>query len=167
MKLLLAAATATVAALIEVSVAPHLRVNGAQPHVVLVLAVILTLAARPDIGFVFAFAGGLALDVFAPRPLGASAIALLLAAGGASLAAEAVPRRFRVLLPILIFPVASIVASVILLAVLTITSTPAGAPEVIRQLVPGALYDAALAAALGPLAVAVLARRVVAEAPAF
>ena len=56
----------------------------AQPHLVFVLAVIWTVAAGLDSGLVWAFVGGIALDVLAQRPLGHSAFALLIAVGVAA-----------------------------------------------------------------------------------
>ena len=84
MTLLLAAVGATVAALFELTVTTYLRVGGVQPHLVLVLAVIVTIAVGLEAGLVWAFVGGLALDVLAQRPLGSTAFALLLCVGGAS-----------------------------------------------------------------------------------
>ena len=88
MTLLLAAVGAVVTALIELTVTPYLRIGSAQPHPVLVLAVIVTIAVGLEAGLVWAFVGGLALDVLAPRPLGSTAFALLLCVGGASLLAR-------------------------------------------------------------------------------
>ena len=84
MTLLLAAVGAVVTALVELTVTPYLRIGSAQPHPVLVLAVIVTIAVGLEAGLVWAFVGGLALDVLAQRPLGSSAFALLLCVGGAS-----------------------------------------------------------------------------------
>jgi rod shape-determining protein MreD len=157
MRLLPAAAVALVAALFELTVFPHLSVDGAHPHLVLVLGVIWTVAAGAESGLVWAFVGGLALDVLAPRPLGATAVALLLALGGISLAT---PRfnRFRPVAPILLTPVASVVSSVALLITLGFAGTPAAA-DAIPRLMPGVAYDTVLAALLGPLAVLLHDRR--------
>ena len=82
MTLLLAAVGAVVTALIELTVTPYLRIGSAHPHPVLVLAVIVTIAIGLEAGLVWAFVGGLALDVLAQRPLGSTAFALLLCVGG-------------------------------------------------------------------------------------
>lgn len=73
----LAAVVATGAALLETTVGPHVAVGGGGPHLVLVLGVVWTVAAGVESGLAWAFAGGLALDVLAQRPLGSSAFALL------------------------------------------------------------------------------------------
>ena len=84
MSSLLAAVGATVAALLESTVVPHLGVGGTGPHLVLVLGVVWTVAAGVESGLVWAFVGGLALDVLVQRPLGSSAFALVVSLGAAS-----------------------------------------------------------------------------------
>ena len=99
MTLLLAAVGAVVTALLELTVVPYLRIGSAQPHPVLVLAVIVTIAVGLEAGLVWAFVGGLALDVLAQRPLGSTAFALLLCVGGASLLARS-SSHLRPIVPI-------------------------------------------------------------------
>src|SRR5574338_1692149 len=99
MTLLLAAVGAVVTALLELTVGPYLRVGDAQPHLVLVLAVVVTIAVGLDAGLTFAFVGGLALDVIAQRPLGVSAFALLLCVGGAAVLARSFA-RLRPIVPV-------------------------------------------------------------------
>ena len=70
MSLFVAAIGATVTAIFELTISPYLRVGNAQPHLVFVLAVIWTVAVGLDSGLVWAFVGGIALDVLAQRPLG-------------------------------------------------------------------------------------------------
>jgi rod shape-determining protein MreD len=74
MTLLLAAVGATVTALLELSVGPYLRVETSQPHLVLVLGVIVTIAIGLEAGLTWGFIGGLVLDVLAQRPLGSTAL---------------------------------------------------------------------------------------------
>jgi rod shape-determining protein MreD len=152
MRLVLAASAATVAALLEVTVVPHLGVNGAHPHLVLVLGVIWTVAAGVESGLVWAFVGGLVLDVLAPRPLGATAFTLLVALGGASVVAGGLS-RIRPLAPILLVPAFSLVSSMVLLVVLGALRTPIAATDPIAALAPGIVYDTVLASILGPLVI--------------
>jgi rod shape-determining protein MreD len=161
MRLLPAAAVAMVAALLEFTVVPHLSVDGAHPHLVLVLGVIWTVAAGAESGLVWAFVGGLALDVLAPRPLGATAVALLLALGGVSLATLPLS-RFRPVAPIVLTPLASGASSLVLLIALGVAGSPA-ATDMIGRLIPGVAYDTALAAFLGPVVVVLHDRRSAAE----
>ncbi|CAN5730816.1 hypothetical protein BH23CHL7_BH23CHL7_02600 [soil metagenome] len=91
----LAVLGALVAALIETSIAPELTIAGAQVDLVLVLAVLAAMLIGPDDGLVWAFLGGLMLDMLIPaRPIGASALTMLLVVGLALLAARVPgPRR--------------------------------------------------------------------------
>ena len=74
MTLLLAAVGATVTALLELTVGPYLRVGTAQPHLVLVVGIVVTVAVGLEAGLVWAFVGGLVLDVLAQRPLGSTVV---------------------------------------------------------------------------------------------
>src|SRR5512143_3142883 len=99
MTLLLAAVGATVTALLELSIGPYLRVANAEPQLVLVVGIVVTLALDVEAGLVWAFVGGLVLDVLAQRPLGSSAFALLVCLGIASLLGHWFV-RLRQLMPI-------------------------------------------------------------------
>ena len=99
MTLLLAAVGAVVTALVELTVVPYLQIGSAHPHPVLVLAVIVTIAIGVEAGLVWAFVGGLALDVLAHRPLGSSAFALLIAVGGTAILARGLA-QLRPIVPI-------------------------------------------------------------------
>jgi rod shape-determining protein MreD len=156
MSLLFAAIGATVAALLEASLAPYLTVGNANLHPVLVLAVIWTVAAGFERGVIVAFVGGLMLDILFGRPLGASAFALLVAVGGASLIVQPMS-RIRALAPIVAVPILSLVHSM-LIYVLT-SATTAAVADPIRIFVPGALYDGLLGLVIGPLIVSIHDRR--------
>jgi rod shape-determining protein MreD len=158
MTLLLAAVGAVVTALIELTVVPYLRIGSAQLHPVLVLAVIITIAVGLEAGIVWAFVGGLALDVLALRPLGSTAFALLLCVGGAAIIAHSLA-RLRPIVPIGAVFVLSLGYSMILFATFSALGTPPPATDPIGMAVPGAVYDAVLGAVVGPLTVAVYDRR--------
>ena len=100
MTLLLAAVGATVTALLELTVGPYLRFGTAQPHLVLVLGIVVTVAIGLEAGLVWAFVGGLVLDVLAQRPLGSTAFALLLCMGATAVLARLLV-RLRPIVPIL------------------------------------------------------------------
>jgi rod shape-determining protein MreD len=157
MSLLFAAIGATVAALFEASLAPHLTVGNANLHPVLVLAVIWTIAAGFERGVVVAFVGGLVLDVLFDRPLGASAFALLVAVGGATLILHSLS-RVRTLAPIVAVPILSLVCSM-LIYVLASASNGAAVADPLGVFIPGALYDGVLGLVLGPLVVSIHDRR--------
>ena len=159
MSLLLAAVGAVVTALIELTVTPYLRIGSAQPHPVLVLAVIITIAVGIEAGQAWAFVGGLALDVLAQRPLGSSAFALLLCVGAASLLARSLP-RLRPIVPIVAVFLSSLGYSMILFATFGALGSPPPTADPLTMVIPGAVYDAILGAVIGPLSVAVHDRRV-------
>ena len=158
MSLLLAAVGAVVTALIELTVTPYLRIGSAQPHPVLVLAVIVTIAVGIEAGLTWAFVGGLALDVLAQRPLGSSAFALLLCVGGASLLARTLP-HIRPIVPIMAVFLFSLGYSMILFATRVALGAPPPTSDPLTMVFPGAVYDAVLGAVIGPLTIAVHDRR--------
>ena len=75
--------------------------------------VVVTIAVGLEAGLVWAFVGGLALDVLAHRPLGSTAFALLLCVGGASVLGRC-SSAFDRSSPIVAVPVLSLVYSMIL-----------------------------------------------------
>lgn len=156
MSLLFAAIGGTIAALLEASLAPYLKVGDANLHPVLVLAVIWTIAAGFERGIVVAFVGGLLLDILFSRPLGASAFALLVAVGGATLIVQPMS-RLRTLAPIIAVPILSLVNS-LLVYVLT-SSAGSTVPDPFAVFLPGAIYDGVLGIVAGPLVVSIHARR--------
>ena len=162
MTLLFAAVGATVAALLESSVVPYLRVGESLPHLVFVFAVIVTVIGGFDRGLVWAFVGGLFLDVFTQRPLGISAFALLLCVGGVA-GLNRLLSRARPLLPIIATLLLSLVYSMSLYLTFAALegSPPAGDP--VALFLPGAAYDGVLAAIFGPLLVAIADRRAESE----
>jgi rod shape-determining protein MreD len=162
MSLLFAAIGATAIALVEVTLAPYVKVGGVAPHPVLVGAVVWTIAAGIDRGIAWAFVGGLVLDSLLGRPLGVSAFALLASVGGAALIAKPFP-RLRVVAPVVAVPILSLLNSMLILA-LTSAATPGGTiADPMGLLLPGAIYDAILGMFIGPLVVMLHDRRVATE----
>lgn len=154
MRLIVAAVGATAAGLLELTVAPYLRFGNATPHLVLVLGIVWVVAAGFESGLVWAFTGGLVLDVLAERPLGTSAFALLIAIAGAALLARLLA-RVRPLAPIPLVFVFSLVNSLLVYVLLSALGTPIPVDNPVGTVLPGALYDTVLAAAIGPLAISV------------
>lgn len=95
MTLPFAALGALIAALLETSVAPELTIAGAQADLVLSLAIVAAVVMGTEDGLVWAFLGGLMLDMLIPgRPIGATTLSLLLTVGAALLVARIpAPRR--------------------------------------------------------------------------
>src|SRR5262245_57799991 len=159
MTLLLAAVGATLMALLETSVGPYLQIFTAQPHLVLVVGIVVTVAVGLEAGLVWAFVGGLVLDVVVQRPLGSTSFALLLCMGATAVMARLFV-RFRLLVPILATAVLSLAYSMILFIAFNALHARIPVQDPIDILLPGLVYDTVLAALIGPLAVSVHDRRI-------
>ena len=162
MTLLLAAVGATVTALLELTVGHYVRIGIAQPHLVLVIGIVVTVAVGLEAGLVWAFVGGLVLDVLAQRPLGSTAFALLLCVGVTAVLGR-VFIRLRPIVPILATIVLSLGYSLILFVALNALRAPIPVTDPVALVLPGAVYDTALAVLIGPLAVSIHDRRADAE----
>ena len=158
MSFTLAAVGAVVAALLNLTIAPFLRIDAAQPDFVLISAVVWTVVGGIEGGLIWAFIGGLMIDFLSPRPLGSTAFALLLCVGGAALLARALI-RFRYVVPVVAVLVFSVVNALLFLVVYSALRGPVPASDPLAAVIPAAIYDAMLAAIVGPLAVALIARR--------
>ena len=162
MTLLLAAVGAMATALLELTVGPYLRIGTAHPHLVLVLGIIVTVAIGLEAGLVWAFVGGLVLDVLAQRPLGSTAFALLLCMGATAVLGRLF-LRLRPVVPILATLLLSLLYSMILFIAHHALRTPIPITDPIGVLMPGAVYDVMLAALIGPLAISIHDRRIETE----
>jgi rod shape-determining protein MreD len=158
MTLLLAAVGATVMAVVELTVGPYLQVGTTEPHLVLVVGIVVTVAVGLEAGLVWAFVGGLVLDVLAQRPLGSSAFALLLCMGAAAVLARVLV-RIRLLVPIVATLVISLAYSMILFVAFNALSARIPVTDPVGVLLPTVIYDTVLAAMIGPLAVSIHDRR--------
>lgn len=69
-----------VAALLQSTAFNRLTIAGVKPDLVLLLLVVGTLLYGPRMGLIWAFVGGLFLDIFSGGPLGSSSLALMAAA---------------------------------------------------------------------------------------
>jgi rod shape-determining protein MreD len=154
MTLLLAAVGATVTALLELSVGPYLRVASTQPHLVLVVGVVVTVAVGLEAGLVWAFLGGIVLDVLAQRPLGSTSFALILCVGGAYVIGRLVS-RLRQVIPIPATFVLSLLYSMTLFVAFNALRATIPVADPAAAILPGAVYDAVLAALVGPLAISI------------
>ena len=154
MTMLVAAIAATVAAIVESTITPYLRVGNAQPHLLFVLAVVWTVAVGVDSGLVWAFVGGLALDTLTQRPLGTTAFALLVVVG----LTAAIIRPLNRLRPIAAIPITamlSLLYSMTLATLFSVLRPPVALSDPLRLVAPSVPYDVVVAAILGPLAVSV------------
>ena len=147
-----------VAALFDTTIAPYLQIGGAQPDLVLILAVIWTVVVGIEGGLVWAFLGGLLIDLLAPRPLGSTAFALLLSVGAAAVYARVVVRG-RYARPIAAVFLISLVNAVIFTIVNRALRGAIPLDDAVATWLPGAVYNAVLALLIAPILVAINARR--------
>jgi rod shape-determining protein MreD len=154
MTMLVAAIAATVAAIVESTITPYLRVGNAQPHLLFVLAVVWTIAVGVDSGLVWAFIGGLALDTLSQRPLGTTAFALLVAVALSAAIARPL-HRLRPIAAIVVTAVLSLVYSMTLVVLFSVLRPPSALSDPLRLVAPSVPYDIVVAAILGPLAVSI------------
>jgi rod shape-determining protein MreD len=157
LSLVLAAVGAAVAALIQSTVLPFAAEGGGGLDLVLVIAVVWTMALGLEGGLVWAFLGGLVIDVLLMRPLGLTAFIDVLAVG----AAWVTGRIFvRALYPVIVVTAAVLAA---LAAPLTVVLYQAlrdvpGSVDPTAGMATAALSAAVLAALIAPLALAVAHR---------
>jgi rod shape-determining protein MreD len=158
MQLTIAAALAVVAALTEFTVIPYLQIGNAVLQPVLVLGVVWAVVGRFEAGLVWAFVGGLALDILGQRPLGSSAFSLLIAIGVGTFLGAALG-RIRIVAPVVATFVASLLYSMVLLTVTSLLTAATLSDAATATVLPSAIYGTVVAAVVGPLAVTIAMRR--------
>lgn len=158
MSLAVAAIGAIVAALLELTLIPYLQVGGAQPDLVLVLAVAWALVAGLEGGLVWAFVGGLMIDVLAARPLGSTAFVLLICVGVAT-ALGRVLEPARLAAPAIVTAAVAILYAALLLLTYSAIRGPVPVGEPLAALLPRVVFDTVLGGLIGALALRVRARR--------
>lgn len=157
MRLTLAAAGAVVAALLQLTIVPYLRVGNAQPDLVLVFAVTATIAGTVEAGLLSAFIGGLMIDFLAPRPLGMTAFMLLLSVGLAAILVRALD-RIRLVSPIIAVFLGSCLSSTLFVVLYGALRDRIPVADPVQATLPDAIYSAAVAAVVGTLAVTIRQR---------
>ena len=152
MQMALAVVGSIVAALLETSVAPFVMIGGVRPDLVMVSAVAVVVTVSAEAGFVWAFCGGLILDVLsAPaHPMGASVVALVLTAGLAAVLARFAGRNRVVTAILATLPLTFVYQLAFGLLVAAALGEPSLAGST-GPLVPSAIENAVLAV---PLALA-------------
>jgi rod shape-determining protein MreD len=121
MSMLVAAVGALLAALLETSVLSELSIAGVKPDLVFALAIVVAMLVGFEDSLVWALVGGLFVDALAGRPLGATALALLIVTGMAALLSRVTgaPRALTVGLATLVL---TWLFQAVLLAILSITA---------------------------------------------
>ena len=139
-----------VAALLQSTAAARLQVFGVKPDLVLLLVILGTLLYGGRPGVVWAFIGGLALDIFSGGPMGASSLALMAAALVTGLGHRPLS-RFNLLVPLAAAMLGTLVYAAVYLSLLAALNM-AGLFErslplwdIVRYVVfPAMLYNTAL-----------------------
>ncbi|MEA2537432.1 MAG: rod shape-determining protein MreD [Chloroflexota bacterium] len=157
MRLTLAAVGAVVAALLQLTIVPYLRVASAQPDLVLVFAVTATIAGTVEAGLLSAFIGGLMIDLLAPRPLGMTAFILILSVGLAVILGHAL-ERIRPIVPIVAVFLGSCLSTALFLFLYGALRDRIPVTDPVQATLPNAIYSTAVAAVIGTLAVAIRQR---------
>jgi rod shape-determining protein MreD len=129
---------------------------------VLVVGIVVTVAIGFEAGLVWAFVGGLVLDVLTQRPLGSTAFALLLCVGVTAVLARLLV-RLRPIVPILATLLLSLFYSMTLYVAFNALRAPIPVADPVAMLLPGVVYDTILAALIGPLAISIHDRRMETE----
>ena len=88
------------ACLFQATAAARIKIYGVKPDLVLMLVVIGTLVYGPRPGLVWAFFGGLGLDIFSGGPMGGSSLALMAAVLVAGFGHRTLS-RFNVFVPLI------------------------------------------------------------------
>lgn len=128
-------------ALVQATVAPHLRLFGVAPDVVLLFTVSWALLQGVREGVLVALIGGLVLDALSAGPFGAQTVALLVVGALAGISGQNVFRTER-LLPYVAVVVATLLYYLILLVALATTGRViAWGPMALRQVLPAIAYN--------------------------
>lgn len=166
MRLSLAAAGAVIAALLQLTVLPYLRIGGAQPELVLVFAVTMAVFGDLESALIWAFVGGLMLDVLAERPLGLTAFTSLLVVAPAIVLGRMLERT-RVLAPALATLPLTVGYSFVFLVAYGLLRGAVPLSDPIGATVPVAIYSSAIALVIGPVVMAIRVRTVERERVAW
>lgn len=162
MNLYLVAPALALIGLLQTTLAPYFGLLGAKPNLQLLVVISWTLIGGGQEGLWWALIGGLWLDLLGGAPLGASALALLLASYVVSLSASAIFRE-RLAIRILSGLLAGLVYGLVLLGLLALTGRPTlWSVTLFKVIVPDAIYNAVLLPVVYVIMLA-LSRRVAAR----
>ena len=116
-----------IAALLQSTVAGRLVIRGVKPDLVLIIVVISTLIYGGKAGIVWAFLGGIGVDLFSGGPLGISSLGLMLAALVAGLG-HRVLSRYHLLVPLSASALATLIYGVVYIGLLALLREAAQTP---------------------------------------
>lgn len=146
-----------IAGLLQSTAATRVKIYGVKPDLVLILVVVGTLIYGSRSGLVWAFIGGLVLDMFSGGPMGASSLALMAAALVAGVGHRTLS-RFNILVPIGAMALGTAVYGAAYLALLSVLQYLRVAQHslpwwttVQNILVPALIYNTTLMILIQPL----------------
>ena len=116
-----------IAALLQSTVAGRLVIRGVKPDLVLIIVVISTLIYGGKAGLVWAFLGGIGLDLFSGGPLGISSLGLMLAALVAGIG-HRVLSRYHLLVPLGASALATLIYGIVYVSLLALLREAAKTP---------------------------------------
>jgi rod shape-determining protein MreD len=144
-------------ALLQSTAAGRLQIGQVKPDLVLLMVIVGTLLYGGRAGVLWAFVGGVALDLFSNGPLGASSLALMAAALVASLGHRPLS-RFNILVPLSAAALGTLAYAAVYLAILAVFNSmawierPMPFLDAMRYIVmPATLYNTAIMLLLLPL----------------
>src|SRR5262245_65976118 len=107
------------ACLFQATAAARIKIYGVKPDLVLLLVVIGTLVYGVRAGLLWAFFGGLGLDIFSGGPMGSSSLALMAAVLVAGLGHRTLS-RFNVFVPLVTMVASTVVCAGAYLAIFAV-----------------------------------------------
>jgi rod shape-determining protein MreD len=144
-------------ALLQSTAASRIQLGQVKPDLVLIMVIVGTLLYGGRSGVLWAFVGGLALDLFSNGPLGASSLALMAAALVASVGHRPLS-RFNIFVPLSAAALGTLAYASVYLGILALLNSmqwfPRNLPflEAMRYIVlPATLYNTAIMLLLLPL----------------
>jgi rod shape-determining protein MreD len=138
-------------ALLQASFADQLAIRGVMPGLLLIVVVNWGILRGMDQGMLWAFIGGLLLDVFSGWPVGTNTVALVVVASLVSLGEGTFIRTHALLPPVTVFA-ATVLYYLIVFFILESTQHPIDwAPGIRSIALPAAFYNAVLTLVAFPL----------------
>jgi len=138
-------------AILQAGLVTHLEVAGALANIVLLVVVDWGILRGLDEGVIWAFIGGLLLDIFSGYPLGTSTVALVVVAALISMGETTFMRTHALLPPVTVF-LATLLYYAVVVFILVSTHQSVNLATVFRQVaIPAALLNGAANIVVYPL----------------
>jgi len=122
-------------ALIQSTVANQLMIRGIKPDLVLITVIMATLVYGGQGGLLWAFIGGIGLDLFSGGPFGASSIALMMATLIAALG-HRILSRYHLLVPLSAAGIGTLIYGVVYLGILSALNIASQIPLLATWAIP-------------------------------